>query len=378
MVDEFEKSLAPYAMKSSMTKGRQHAEPKKEDNRLCFARDKNRIEFSDAFRRLEGKAQVFIADKGDCFRKRLTHSLDVASISRSAANVLNLNADLAEAIGLAHDLGHTPFGHIGEGELNEKMKKFKKHFEHNEQSLRVVEKLEKAYPGFNGLNLTHETREGMMKHKTSWDNRDIEFEHVPHLEAGVVNLADEIAYTAHDIYDGYNAGLIKIEDLRKQKLWLHAEAKVKQTYDGIDDVKIHIKRCVSALIGYLINDMKTASEEAFKKNNIKSVEDVRKHKGSLVQFKQETVADLKAMKDFLWDKFYSTLVVQKELKHGKKVISDLFDAYYDDPTLMPQEYQNEIINAAANNEDKEDIVKDYIAGMTDRYAKQKWEELKAA
>ncbi|MBN1494949.1 deoxyguanosinetriphosphate triphosphohydrolase [Candidatus Peregrinibacteria bacterium] len=371
---ESEKDLAPYAMKSSMTKGRQYKEPEKEDNRLCFERDIHRIRFSDAFRRLEGKAQVFMADKGDNFRKRLTHSLDVASIARSSAKELKLNQDLAEAIALAHDLGHTPFGHIGEGELDAKMQKFGKHFEHNEQSLRVVEKLENAYPGFDGLNLTSETREGMMKHKTSWDNRDIQFEHIPHLEAGIVNLADEIAYTAHDIYDGFNAGLIDVDSLKNQKLWQHAEKKVLKTYGQITDIKIHIKRCVSALIGYLINDMKEETEKSLQENNIQSVDDVRKHKGALVHFKQQTIEELKEMKTFLWDKFYSTGAVQDELEHGKEVIRDLFDAYYDNPMLMPAQYQKEIEKGEA----KEDIVKDYIAGMTDRYAKQKWEELKTA
>lgn len=237
-------TVFPYAMYGKDGELRVHKEPEKEDNRSPYKRDSDRVTFSDFYRRLEGKAQVFIADRGDNFRKRLTHTQDVAKIAASVCDELHLNRDLAEAIAYAHDLGHTPFGHVGETVLNDKMENFDLHFEHNEQSLRVVEKLDKSYPGFDGLNLTKAVREGMMKHKTSWDNRDIEFEHAPHLEAQVVNLADEIAYTSHDIYDGFNAGLISLENLKNQSLWIHAARKVKKTYGEIDDKKkISQKMC---------------------------------------------------------------------------------------------------------------------------------------
>ena len=213
-----EKTLSSYAIKSSKSLGRKHEE-EIEDDRLCFQRDKDRIVHCKAFRRLDDKTQVFIGGTGDHYRTRLTHTIEAAGISRDIARRMGLNEDLCEAIALAHDLGHPPFGHGGEDALDEIMKKYGYRFEHNEQSLRVVEKLENVYPNFNGLNLTVEVLDGMIKHQTSWDRKGIEIKTSPHLEAQVVNVADEIAYTNHDLDDGIRAGLIRIEALEKFKLW---------------------------------------------------------------------------------------------------------------------------------------------------------------
>lgn len=363
--------LMPYAMTDPEGEMRDFEEPGQEDKRSAYKRDIDRITFSDYYRRLEGKAQVILAFLGDNFRKRLTHTSDVAKIAISIANNLKCNSDLSEAIAHAHDLGHTPFGHIGEKALNEKMKQFGLHFEHNEQSLRIVEKLEKSYPGFDGLNLTKAVREGMMKHKTSWDNRDVEFDHMPHLEAGITDAADEIAYTAHDIYDGINAGLIPIDELNNQPLFKKASEKVYETYGEIPDIKRYIKRCISGLIGSLIDDLCEESNKLIEKNNVKTTEDVRNANEKLIQLSKETQKDLKKMREFLTEHFYANEEVRRELRKGEQVISDLFDAYYENPEMMPVEFQQEI----ENGEKKEIVIKDYIAGMTDRYAYEKWNEL---
>lgn len=363
--------LASYAMTDPEGEIRDYDEPGQKDSRPAYKRDSDRITFSDYYRRLEGKAQVILAFLGDNFRKRLTHTFDVAKIAISISNNLNCNSDLAEAIAHAHDLGHTPFGHSGEKALNEKMQSFGLRFEHNEQSLRVVEKLEKSYPDFDGLNLTKAVREGMMKHKTSWDNRDIEFDHMPHIEAGITDAADEIAYTAHDIYDGLNAGLISLEALQNQPLFRQAADKVHSTYGEITDIKRYIKRCVSSLIGYLISNLCEQTIKNINKNGIETIDDVRNFKGKLTKFSPETEEEIKKMREFLTEHFYSNKEVRIELKKGEQIISNLFDAYYENPDLMPEEFRSEI----EKGELKEIVVKDYIAGMTDRYAYEMWETI---
>lgn len=363
--------LASYAMTDLEGEIRDYEEPGQEDSRSAYKRDSDRITFSDYYRRLEGKAQVILAFLGDNFRKRLTHTFDVAKIATSISNNLNCNSDLAEAIAHAHDLGHTPFGHSGEKALNEKMQKFGSRFEHNEQSLRVVEKLEKSYPGFDGLNLTKAVREGMMKHKTSWDNRDIEFDHMPHLEAGITDAADEIAYTAHDIYDGLNAGLIPFKELKDQPLFKQAAEKVNETYGEIPDIKRYIKRCVSNLIGYMIENLCENSKTLIEQNKIQTIDDVRNFKGKLTKFSPEIENEMKEMREFLTKHFYSNEEVRSELKKGEQIISDLFDAYFENPDLMPAEFRYEI----KNGELKEIVVKDYIAGMTDKYAHKNWHKI---
>lgn len=344
--------LAPYAVKES--RGRVHKESS-DHSRLPFQLDRDRIIHCKAFRRLDEKTQVFTASYGDHYRTRLTHTMEVAQISRDIARTFGLNEDLCEAIALAHDLGHTPFGHAGEDTLDKIMRQFGLHFEHNEQSRWIVEKLEKLYPDFFGLNLTYEVLDGLVKHKTSWDRPEIDDSILPSLEAQVVNLADEIAYTNHDVDDGLRSGLFDISDLEKTHLWKIAEGRVSKKYRNIsDDVKI--SRFVSMLINLMVSDLYECTEKNLS---------VGKH---IVEFSHGMRDHIKEMRDFLMERFYYTKNVQVHLKEGRKIIEDLFEFYFSHPENLSGKlkYMDEKIEIA---------VKDYIAGMTDRFAKKEHERL---
>ncbi|MGC8805546.1 MAG: deoxyguanosinetriphosphate triphosphohydrolase, partial [Candidatus Ratteibacteria bacterium] len=297
-----EKTLAPYAVKSDQHLGRKYPE-KEHPLRTAFQRDRDRIIHSTAFRRLEYKTQVFIYHEGDYYRNRLTHTIEVQQIARSIARNLGINEDLTEAISLAHDIGHTPFGHKGEQALNEIMKKFGKSFEHNMHGLRVVDILEIRYPQFEGLNLTYEVREGIIKHKTSYDSPEVsEFtEHrSPSLEAQVVNLADEIAYTSHDLDDGLKSGILNEEELSCLEIWQSVIKKIKRDVDE----RILRTTIVRTLINLLVEDLIKTSEEQIKKNNIKSVADVRKLP-QLIGFSPTVYAQYNQLKNLLLEKMYN-------------------------------------------------------------------------
>jgi dGTPase len=361
-----ENNLANYAMKSGNSAGRRFEErPSK--NRLCFQKDMERILHSKAFRRLDKKTQVFVAGSGDHYRTRLTHTLEVAQISRGIARRLCLNEDLAEAIALAHDLGHPPFGHSGEDALDEIMQKYDRRFEHNQQSRLVVEKLEKSYPNFDGLNLTVEVLDGLMKHQTPWDQKDREFEVSAHLEAQIVNIADEIAYTAHDIDDGMRAGIININKLGKLKLWKKAKKIVNDRYKGKMDEEVMVARMVSAVISLMIDDLCNQAEINIKKYKIKNVGDVRKCKDSIACFSIEMAKMGKEMRKFLYDNFYMTQKIQQYANKGKEMISELFGFFMKNPKKLPkQKYSSE--------DELEVRVKDYIAGMTDLFLIKEYEK----
>jgi dGTPase len=364
--------LASYAMRSSESAGRkhkEHAHPK--DNRLCFQKDRDRIIHCKAFRRLETKTQVFVAHFGDHFRNRLTHTLEVAQISRDICRTLGLNEDLAESIALAHDLGHTPFGHIGETVLDEIMQSYDIYFEHNEQSRRIVEKLEKRYPEFDGLNLTLEVLDGLIKHKTSWDNAGTKFKHSPHLEAQVVNLADEIAYTNHDLDDGLRSKLITLKDLREIELWQHAAENVERKYGKLPENETYTQRCISNLIDYMAADLYEESEKRLKGHEIITIEDVRNFPDTLIRHSDDTTGKLEKLRHLLTDKFYFSKKVEAQLNLGKQIIRDLFEILYEDPKKLPQKHQEEI----NQGEKKEIVIKDYIAGMTDNFAESTWKRL---
>jgi len=339
--------LAEYAVRES--KGRVYEE-KEDFSRLPFQLDRDRIIHCKAFRRLDEKTQVFTASYGDHFRTRLTHTMEVAQISRDIARTFGVNEDLAEAIALAHDLGHPPFGHAGEDTLNDIMGSFGLHFEHNEQSRRVVEKLEKLYPDFDGLNLTIEVLEGLIKHKTSWDQPQNDEDILPSVEAKIVNLADEIAYTNHDIDDGLRSGLFEIKDLEATKLWQKATEKIQEKFST--DLKGEVKqsRFISMLIHLMILDLY---------ENSKMPE---------VQFSAEMEADIKEMREFLMKNFYFTDRVQGELREGKQIIKTLFQLYMEDPSRLPEKIEH-------RPGDKITLVKDYIAGMTDGFAQKEYERL---
>jgi len=349
--------LAPYGIKSRFSRGREHLEPD-DLMRTPFQKDRDRIIHSRAFRRLKMKTQVFVAHYGDHYRTRLTHSMEVAQISRDVARALGLNEDLSEAIALAHDLGHTPFGHAGEETLNQLLKPFGLRFEHNEQSRRVVEKLECVYPNFCGLNLTFEVRQGLMKHQTPWDQNHKEFKGAS-LEAAVVNLADEIAYTNHDVDDGLRSGILNESEFESLALWQNASELVFKNYGKISDPSIRWSRVVSQMIGLMIQDLITHASPKIDRGNLK------------ISFSPKQAQANREMQSFLMKNLYFHPRVLKCSQNGQKILEKLFKTYYKRPEKLPLEAQLLI----RSGEKPEIVVKDYIAGMTDEFAKKSLKEI---
>jgi len=368
------KILAPYASKSKNSKGRKYNE-KFKDKRPAFERDRDRIIHSEAFRRLEYKTQVFVFHAGDYYRTRLTHSLEVAQVSRGIARRLKLNEDLTEAIALAHDLGHTPFGHNGEYKLDELMKN-EGGFEHNLQSYRIVSFLEKRYPDFDGLNLTFETLEGLVKHSSKYDNpmnmhlNEFELDKSPTLEAQIIDIADEIAYNNHDIDDGLKSGLISFEELYSEvELWRESVRKVKRFYKTLDK-KMLIYRSISFLISMLIDDVVKNSKKKLKENRINSLDDVRNFKKKLITFSAEINKKNEELKNFLYNNLYThSQVISMKIK-ADRVIETLFEAFIKYPNLLPKSSKKNIDKYGLKR-----VVVDYIAGMTDRYALEQYNKI---
>ena len=373
-----EKRLKPYAVSGLRSKGRIYglnSDTGSTDNglekppRLPFQKDRDKIMHCRAFRRMQGKTQVFVAHHGDHFRTRLTHSLEVSQISRDLARNLGLNEDLAESVALAHDLGHTPFGHSGQDAMDEMMQLYGLTFEHNSQSLRIVDKLENVYPDFRGLNLSHEVREGMMKHQTSWDNAGVEIVARPSLEAQIVNLADEIAYNNHDVDDGLRAGLLTLEELAKLKLWQRALKYTSEKY-GDNLLQRHlISRTVSAMISIMIRDVLEHSAKLLKENNIQTLEDVYAYDKPLISFSPDMRVLNANLKSYLAKTFYSSEQVLKLSHRGQEIIKTLFEYY--------MSHEAEFPGAHNDNEPLAVRVKDYIAGMTDEFAEKELERINA-
>jgi dGTPase len=366
--------LAPYATRSTDSRGRKHPELFKDD-RPHFERDRDRIIHSTAFRRLEYKTQVFVNHEGDYYRTRLTHTLEVAQISKGIARRLNLNEDLAESIALAHDLGHTPFGHTGEETLAFLMREWGG-FEHNLQSLRIVEELEERYPDFLGLNLTWETREGLVKRSISQQGipRTIpaEFspEEAPSLEAQIIELADEIAYNNHDIDDGLEAGYLEEEELVAEvDLWMEMRDLVLRKHPAIEGKRLKYQT-ISHLIGYLIQDLVEHTKKMIKERGIETLQDVRRAGVNIVSFSPETRARNEVLKDFLQRKLYKHYKMERMRLKAKRVVQRLFEAYIDQPTLLPLRHQRRTLQ-----EPLQRVVCDYIAGMTDRFAIEEYKKL---
>ncbi len=366
--------LAPYAARSDASRGRRYPETFK-DNRTAFQRDRDRIIHCAAFRRLEYKTQVFVNHEGDYYRTRLTHSLEVAQIARGIARSMGLNEELAEAIALSHDLGHTPFGHSGEDVMNELMQAHGG-FEHNRQSLRVVEELEERYPNFSGLNLTFETREGIIKHSSYHDHPKVsEMQDflpgvVPTLESQIINLADEIAYNNHDIDDGLTSGMLELAELREQVLLVdRIYRQVETRYPGIDETRKKYQ-AISHLIGFLINDLVTHSAATLQEQNIRSLDDLRAKNVMAIAFSPETRRENTELKRFLYKNLYTHYRVERMRIKGRMVLTALFRVYCDTPTLLPKKYEPMI-----ESHGKERIICDYIAGMTDRYALDEYKKL---
>lgn len=356
--------LAPYAMKARHSRGRVHKE-EEHAFRSCYQRDRDRIIHSTAFRRLEYKTQVFVNHEGDYYRTRLTHTLEVTQIATSIARALKLNADLTEALALAHDIGHPPFGHSGEDELHELMKNYGG-FDHNLQGLRVVDILEERYPNFKGLNLSWEVREGINKHTTPFDHADriieLEPEKSPTLEAQVVDLADEIAYDNHDLDDGITSGLIKEEDLREIPLWRQMDERVGRSYSNLKD-EIRKYQIVRALINLEVTDLIAESEERIKRFNINMSEDARRISERLITFSQKLISDRAPLKKFLYENLYMHHKVIRMADKSRRFIRELFDVYISRPEQLPPTSRQRL-----KTEEPRRVICDYIAGMTDRYA----------
>jgi dGTPase len=358
-------------MRSSQSRGRQYPEPDS-PYRSAFQRDRDRIIHSTAFRRLEYKTQVFVNHEGDHYRTRLTHTLEVAQVSRSIARALGLNEDLCEAISLSHDLGHPPFGHAGEDALDELMKAHGG-FNHNAHTLRVVDVLEKRYSEFDGLNLSWEIRESIIKHGDHLAGaRPDEFASglQPLLEAQLSDLADSLAYSSHDIDDGLRAKFITFEDLRGISLWAEAEEDVLGQLGTGLDAKTLAARTVSRLIDLQIQDLVETTICGLKDNSISSVEDVRQHPGLLAGFSGEMVTRRKQLKEFLYSRVYRHYRTMKMQEKAKRFIRDIFTEYARDPRQLPPDYARPV-----DDDDLYQVITDYIAGMTDRFCQDEYRRL---
>lgn len=364
-----DKALAPYGMRSSNTKGRAYLD-NEPDFRTVFQRDRDRILHTTAFRRLEYKTQVFINFEGDHFRTRLTHTLEVAQIGRTLARALGANEDLVEAICLAHDLGHSPFGHSGETALARLMKDAGG-FEHNKQSLRIVTELEQRYPEFPGLNLSWEVREGMVKHESEYDRAEIR-EYDPNLrgnlEAQIANAADELAYTTHDLDDGLRSGMINPQMLDGIALWEILKETYKWRGPTLEDMERH--RMIRQLVGMLVTDMVQATDSRLKESAVKSVADVQKLSYNVIGFSEDVQRRNRELKDFLYQKLYRHYRVVRMAVKAENTIKDLFETYKNEPAVLPSHTQKLI---GVRGLDR--AICDYIAGMTDRYAIEEHQRL---
>jgi dGTPase len=372
VVDYERPDLAPYASRSAQSKGRRYPEEFKDD-RPAFERDRDRIIHCAAFRRLEYKTQVFVNHEGDYYRTRLTHTLEVAQIARGIARNLRLNEELTEAIALAHDLGHTPFGHAGEDALNALMTEYGG-FEHNLQSLRVVELLEERYPHFLGLNLTFETREGLAKHSSYHDSpamdlSEFELGLAPTLEAQIINVADEIAYNNHDIDDGLESNLIHRDELMEVPLWKEVFEKVEGKYPRAT-LQAKTYTAISSLIGLLIQDVVAQTERNIAEHGIGTGEDARRFGRELVCYSPSIQKESECLKEFLLTRLYRHWRVERMRIKAERFITELFQAYVETPTLVPERYRKRM-----GEEPVPRMVCDYIAGMTDRFALDEYKKL---
>jgi dGTPase len=370
---------APFAESPSRSRGRKVAEAESR-TRTAFARDRDRIIHTTAFRRLKEKTQVFVAHEGDHFRTRLTHSLEVAQIARSLATALGLDPDLAETIALAHDLGHPPFGHAGEDELQIQMQDFGG-FDHNVQTFRVVTKLERRYPRFDGLNLTWETLEGVIKHngpvadkleKPSWRaiaefdaEYDLRLATWASAEAQVAALSDDIAYNNHDVDDGVQAGLFNLEELREVPLIGPHVAGAQADHPACDPGIIRLE-AVRRMIGAMVDDVLAETRRRVETDRVKTPEDVRNLGHAAVSFSRDMVEDLSSLRHFLMERMYRHWKVNRTRSQARRMLAEMFQLFLAEPEVMPTEW---FLRAQGRDEaGRARVVCDYIAGMTDRFA----------
>jgi dGTPase len=374
----------PYATLAATSRGRLHAEPEAE-NRTPYQRDRDRIIHSTAFRRLKHKTQVFVYHEGDHYRTRLTHSLEVAQIARSLARALGLNEDLAEALALAHDLGHTPFGHAGEEALDASMQNYGG-FDHNAQTLRILTQLEQKYAAFDGLNLTWETLEGVVKHNgplvgaavspgrdkplpaaiVEYNRlQDLQIDTWPGAEAQIAALSDDIAYNNHDIDDGLRAGLFTLSEICEVPIVMEVVAEVRHLYPGTDESRL-IHETTRRLIDRMIRDVLIESGKRLAAAAPGSVADVRGAGRPLIGFSTEMASADKRLKGFLFERMYRHYRVNRMTSKARRVVQQLFELLFCEPECLPQEWQLRALNADERKRAR--LVADYIAGMTDRFA----------
>jgi len=378
MIDyPYEQSLAPYACRSALSRGRRFRESES-STRNIFQRDRDRIIHCTAFRRLEYKTQVFVNHEGDHYRTRLTHSVEVAQISRSICRALRLHEDLAEAISLAHDLGHTPFGHAGQDALDDVMRPFGG-FEHNRQSLRIVEKLEHRYISFKGLNLSFETREGIIKHSSPHDvpaNHDLSEYHLDEqasLEAQISDLADEIAYNNHDVDDGFRAGILDLQGLRSIELFRCHHDRVAEEYPDADS-RMAVNETIRRMVDELISDTVHETRQRLSACRIRSLEDIRHAPQPLAGCSDRIRRVSGELKHYLYEKMYQHYRVTRMSDKAHRIIRKLFQAFLARPAMLPPR-QSLLHQQAVDEVRQARVISDYIAGMTDRYALEEYDRL---
>ncbi len=362
-------SLAPYGMRSRDSKGRAYLDSEP-DYRTAFQRDRDRIIHTTAFRRLEYKTQVFVNHEGDYYRTRLTHTIEVAQIGRTIARALGANEDLVEAVCLVHDIGHPPFGHSGETALARLMRDHGG-FDHNKQTLRLVTELESRYPEFPGLNLTWEVREGIVKHESEYDISDASAfgpDLRGNLETQICNVADELAYTSHDLDDGLRSELVTPRMLRGIMLWEALTASTGWQGPELDDLARH--RLIRELIGMEVTDLVTATSKRIQESGAKSALDIQKLKHNVIGFSEETHRRNRELKDFLYHNMYRHHRVVRMQVKAERILTDLFNAYRAEPAILPEHARKPIETRGL-----ERTICDYIAGMTDRYAIEEYKKL---
>lgn len=361
-------TLAPYACVAADSRGRIHPE-NESAHRTAFQKDRDRVVHTSAFRRLEYKTQVFVNYEGDYYRTRLTHTLEVAQVATSIARALGLNEDLAETIALAHDLGHPPFGHAGEKALDEFAKGIGG-FDHNRQSLRIVTEIERRYPSFPGLNLTWETLEGIMKHETEYDVPDPSWEPdvQPTLEAQVVNVADEVAYNAHDLDDGLRSGHLRPRDIAEVPLVGELMGRLGIDPERFDSSARYV--LIRELLGDVITDVVLATHERLEDAGVRTLADVRAAPGKLLGASDAMAVGLRQLKDFLYEHFYFHYRLIRMTRKAHQILERIFQAYVATPEMLPPNVVEQ-----ASELGLERAVTDYLAGMTDRYANDEYRRL---
>ncbi len=378
--------LAAYACRPDESLGRVYEEPESA-HRTCFQRDRDRIIHASAFRRLKYKTQVFVYHEGDHYRTRLTHTLEVSQITRSIARALMVNEDLAEAIALAHDLGHTPFAHIGEDYLNKCMRNYGG-FDHNDQSLRVLTFLERKYPKWNGLNLSWETLEGVVKHNGPYTGKrhiainelqkqvDMRLKTFASVEAQVAALSDDIAYNNHDVEDGLRAGMFNLQNLEEVTLMRESLAIVRKNYADLNE-RYTVQEMVREMIGAMVEDVLTESRRRIAKVSPKNADDIRLCGMQVVAFSDEMRGKVDELRAFLFKRMYHHYTMKRIWLKVERIVTDLFGAFIHNYELMPDNWQKRVLEAGGEKDSKvlARVVCDYIAGMTDRYAIREHERL---